>query len=169
MIIFDKAKTKHYSNIKESHNTYESTDNGIIFQGTGIPGRAVTAYIDSNPANSTVVRDDSTWSLLIPANRIVGTVTPEFTMGVGDPIFGQSISDGVAQDSDFPLGIVIAVVLLLGILGFTAGRFIEFDTDDSTEEIEDGETGRYTRDPDHPGWKWDVEAGEWVPDETPTE
>lgn len=34
LILFDKAKTKHYSNIKESHNTYESTDNGIILDLT---------------------------------------------------------------------------------------------------------------------------------------
>ena len=150
-------------------DTLLGTDSGIVFQGTGIPGRAVTAYIESNPANSTVVKDDSTWSLLIPANRIVGTVTPEFTMGVGDSIYGQSISDGSDQGGDFPLGIVIAVLLVLAILGLTAARFIEFDADDPLEATESGNTGRYTRDPDHPGWKWDTEADEWVPDEVKSE
>lgn len=150
-------------------DTLSDTDQGIVFQGTGIPGRAVTAYIDANPANSTVVGDDSTWSLLIPSNRIVGTVTPEFTMGVGDSIYGQSISDGSDQGSDFPLGIVVAVLLMLAVLGFTAVRFIEFDADEPHEATGDDNTERYTRDPDHPGWKWDIEAGEWIPDEAASE
>ena len=150
-------------------DTLSGTDKGIVFQGTGIPGRAVTAYIEANPANSTVVSDDSTWSLMIPANRIVGTVTPEFTMGVGDSIYGQSISDGSDQGSDFPLGIVVAVLLVLAILGLTAVRFIEFDADEPPKATEDDNTERYTRDPDHPGWKWDIEAAEWVPDEATSE
>jgi len=150
-------------------DTLSGTDKGIVFQGTGIPGRAVTAYIEANPANSTVVSDDSTWSMLIPANRIVGTVTPEFTMGVGDSIYGQSISDGSDQGSDFPLGIVVAVLLVLAILGLTAARFIEFDADEPLKTTEDDKTERYTRDPDHPGWKWDVEAAEWIPDEDASE
>ena len=116
-----------------------------------------------------MVSDDSTWSLLIPANRIVGTVTPEFTMGVGDSIYGQSISDGSDQGSDFPLGIIVAVLLVLAILGLTAVRFIEFDAEEPPESTEDGSIERYTRDPDHPGWKWDIEAAEWVPDEATNE
>jgi len=148
---------------------YQDINKGITYTGTGIPGRAVTAYIDSNPANSTVVKDDSTWSLLIPGNRIVGTVTPEFTMGVGDSIYGQSISDGSDQGSDFPLGIVVAVLLVLAILGLTAVRFIEFDADEPPKATEDDNNERYTRDPDHPGWKWDIEAAEWVPDEATSE
>ena len=42
--------------------------------------------------------------LLIPSNRIIGAVTPQFTMGVGTPIDGVKISDG-SDDGDDPIGI----------------------------------------------------------------
>jgi hypothetical protein len=61
------------------------------------------------------------------------------------------------------------VLLVLAILGLTAARFIEFDADDPLEATEGGNTERYTRDPDHPGWKWDTETDEWVPDEVTSE
>ncbi|MEC9137535.1 MAG: right-handed parallel beta-helix repeat-containing protein [Candidatus Thermoplasmatota archaeon] len=139
-----------------------SGDKGILFDGTGIPGRAVTAYIDSNPANSTVVKDDSTWELLIPSNRIIGAVTPQFTMGVGTPIDGSTISDGSGDGDGLPLGLIGGLVLLIAILVATGARFIEFGEEEGIQDDDQTEGQRYVKDPDNPGWLWDVEAGEWV-------
>ena len=140
-------------------------DTGILFHGTGIPGRSVTAYIDTNPANSTVVKEDSTWNLIIPANRIVGTVTPQFTMGIGDPIEGAQISDGSDDDGSLPWGLIGALLLVLAVLGALGARFVEFDGGDLIDDHTASQDQRFIKDAENPGWLWDVEAGEWVPED----
>ena len=144
--------------------TLKDGDPGLYFEGTGLPGRAITAYIGANPANITIVEEDGTWELMIPANRISGTVTPRFNMGVGEAIFGPEISDGTDSNQGFPFGLMAVALALFSILAVAAYRFIEIDDNsDSFDETEEqASPNGYIKDPDNPGWLWDVEAGEWI-------
>ena len=85
-------------------------------------------------------------------------------MGVGTPIDGVTISDGSGDDDGLPLGLIGALVLLMVILVATGARFIEFGEEEGIQEDDQTEDQRYVKDADNPGWLWDIEAGEWVPE-----
>ena len=53
-------------------------DEIAVFTGVGLPGKTVTVTIGGNNVNNTVVGEDSTWSLGIPASRIDGSAIPVF-------------------------------------------------------------------------------------------
>ena len=89
-------------------------------------------------------------------------MTPQFTMGVGTPVDGSTISDGSGDGDGLPLGLIGGLVLLIAILVATGARFIEFGEEEGIQDDDQTEGQRYVKDPDNPGWLWDVEAGEWV-------
>ena len=76
----------------------------------------------------------------------------------------MTISDGSGDDDGLPLGLIGALVLLMVILVATGARFIEFGEEEGIQEDDQTEDQRYVKDPDNPGWLWDIEAGEWIPE-----
>ena len=145
-----------------------SEDETAIFTGVGLPGRTVTATIGGTPVNSTVVSEDSTWSIGIPASRISGSATPQFKYG-GMDYDGSKITVSDTTSGGLSMFVIIAIVLIVAIGAF-AYFFIEFE--DEAEEVHnynknerpDSGEGRFVKDDDHPGWLWDNEKEEWVPE-----
>ena len=81
--------------------------------------------------NSTVVSEDSTWSIGIPASRISGSATPQFKYGGMDYDGSKiTVSDTTGGLSMF---VIIAIVLIVAIGAF-AYFFIEFE--DEAEEVQ---------------------------------
>ena len=68
------------------------------------------------------------------------------------------------RDRGFPFGLMAVALALFSILAVAAYRFIEIDDNsDSFDETEEqASPNGYIKDPDNPGWLWDVEAGEWI-------
>ena len=147
-----------------------SEEETAIFTGIGLPGRTVTVTIGGNPVNNTVVSDDSTWSIGIPGSRISGSATPQFKYG-GIDYQGAKITVSDSDSSTSPILIMIAIIVILGIVSF-AYFFVEFEEDSEVTEQSsetqppgpDGSEGRFVTDSDHPGWLWDTEKEEWVPE-----
>jgi len=145
-----------------------SEDETAIFSGVGLPGRTVTVTIGGTPVNSTVVSEDSTWSVGIPASRISGSATPQFKYG-GMDYDGSKITVSDTTSGGLSMFVIIAIVLVVAIGAF-AYFFIEFE--DEVEEVNnynknerpDSGEGRFVKDDDHPGWLWDNEKEEWVPE-----
>ena len=145
-----------------------SEDETAIFSGVGLPGRTVTATIGGIPVNNTVVSDDSTWSMGIPGSRISSSATPQFMYG-GLEYQGTKITVSDSDSSASSLLVIIAGIVILGIVAF-AYFFIEVEEDSDVgndynkKERHDEEEGRFVKDDDHPGWLWDSENEEWVPE-----
>ena len=97
-----------------------SPRHGHTIQGTGIPRRSVTAYIDTNPANSTVVKEDSRTS----SYRQTGSSgqSPHNSPWALGPIEGAQISDGSDDDGSLPWGLISAPLLVLAALGALGAR-----------------------------------------------
>ena len=146
-----------------------SEDETAIFSGVGLPGRTVTATIGGIPVNNTVVSDDSTWSMGIPGSRISSSATPQFMYG-GLEYQGTKITVSDSDSSASSFLVIIAVIIILGIVAF-AYFFIEVEEDSepgndyNKKERPDEEEERFVKDDDHPGWLWDTENEEWVPEE----
>jgi len=146
-----------------------SEDDDAIFTGIGLPGRTVTATIGGTPVNSTVVSEDSTWSMGIPASRISGSATPQFKYG-GMEYDGTKIIVSDSTSGGISMFVIIAIILVIAIGAF-AYFFIEFEDDSALEsdynkdERPKVEEDRFVKDDDHPGWLWDNEKEEWVPEE----
>ena len=143
-----------------------SEDETAIFSGIGLPGRTVTATIGGIPVNSTVVSDDSTWTMGIPGSRISSSATPQFMYG-GLEYDGSKITVSDSDSSNTSFLVIIVIVIILGIAGF-AYFFIEFEDDsepehnyNKKERPNEGES-RFVKDEDHPGWLWDTKKEEWV-------
>tara|TARA_B100000575_G_scaffold1544_1_gene1165 strand:+ start:3775 stop:7965 length:4191 start_codon:yes stop_codon:yes gene_type:complete len=143
-------------------------DETAMFTGIGLPGRTVTATISGTPVNSTVVSENSTWSLGIPASRISGSATPQFKYG-GMDYEGSKITVSEPTSGGLSMIVIIAIVLVLSIGAF-AYFFVEFEEDSeetggyNKKERPDREESRFVKDDDHPGWLWDKEKEEWVPE-----
>ena len=66
--------------IQEPNQTWVDLDGIAIYSGIGLPGKQVSVSIGGNPVNTTVVQDDGTWELGVPASRIKGESSiPEFS------------------------------------------------------------------------------------------
>ena len=137
--------------------------------------------------NTTVVQEDGTWELGVPASRIKGeSSTPEFSYA-GQTTEVTPISKGEPKADSTSMAVVMGIVVLtlaaLLVLAFFTG-FIGIEVEDDEEglkqpaqipegeewwsgedsnEITEKKTGleRYE---DHPGWLWDSESEEWIPD-----
>ena len=147
-----------------------SEEETVLFTGVGLPGRIVTVTIGGNPVNNTVVSEDSSWEIGVPGSRISGSATPQFKYG-GMEYQGSKIT---VSDSDSGGGALIGIIAVIAILaiGAFAYFFIEFEDESEDMAVSDGQTpesddeaeGRFVSDADHPGWLWDTENEEWVPD-----
>jgi hypothetical protein len=177
--------------ITPPEETTISEDGRAIFTGIGLPGKTVTVTIAGNTVNNTVVGEDSTWSLGIPASRIDGTATPVFKYG-GSEYSSTSITISDSGGGGMGMGsIIIVVLVLIAIIGGLVYFFVEFEEEedeqldgtseakqDSDEEEDtyawakeagireepEKETSRLQKHDDHPGWLWDPDNEEWVPD-----
>ena len=180
--------------ITPPEDTTVSEDGIAVFTGIGLPGKTVTVTIEGNTVNNTIVNPDSTWSLGIPASRIDGSATPMFKYGgdeiVGSKI-SVSGSDGGGMGAG---SIIMIAIFALALLGGLVYFFVEFevdedemlegteeahqDTDDEEEDTyswaNDNEVPQADSEPqsesrlqkhdDTPGWLWDPDIQEWVPD-----
>ena len=169
-----------------------SEDELAVFTGIGLPGKVVRVSIGGNTVNNTIVNDDSTWSLGIPASRIDGSAIPVFRYG-GEDITGSEIFVSGAQSGTGTGTIILVAIVALAILGGLVYFFVEFEVDEdemlegtieSNQEVEDSEdpyawakesgiiepdsddqnNSRLQKHEDHPGWLWDPDNQEWVPD-----
>ena len=133
-----------------------------IFTGVALPGKTVVVTIDGNPVNNTIVSDNSTWILGIPASRILGgSSIPEFRYA-GEIYQGEKIYVGVVNEGMPLVMIIIISIVVLGLIGGAfAYFFVEFEED---EESTDSEDDGITEESSNEGWIWDEESEEWVED-----
>ena len=153
-------------------------DEGVaVYSGVGLPGQKVSVIVNGNQINSTIVSSDSTWELGVPASRITGSSTnPSFVMGGQDPVVVETIYKGAQEESNFPTGIIIGLVIVILLIAAFAYFFVELETDEEPktdigvdenfglENQLENDTSKLEKHEDHPGWLWDSDNEEWVPD-----
>ena len=146
-----------------------SEDELIIFSGSGLPGKTVRVTLGGIQVNSTVVLDNSTWELGIPGAMLSKPVIPVFSISGSESIQGEEISPPSSDGGISPVMIIAIVVVIIALLAGTLffSGVVTFEEDD---EESDGAEGVDTKgehlvkSDDHPGWLWDAEKEEWVPD-----
>jgi len=182
----------HFS-IDSPEESWVELDGISVYSGAGLPGKQVTVLIGGIPVNNTIVGENGTWVLGIPASRIQGaSATPQFRYSgeftPGDPIqLGQPEEGGSSWNK-----IALAGVLLFVLLGVLAYFIVEIEEDEDehqkspvivsakADEPDDPYAWAKVDDPtpppiadqgpqlerheDHPGWLWDPNGEEWVPD-----
>jgi len=168
--------------IQEPDQSWVEEDEMAIYSGIGLPGKQVSVLIGGNPVNNTIVSEDGTWELGIPASRIKGESSiPEFTYG-GQTTEVSAISKGEPTKDPVNWGLMVAVsvlaILSLAALAYFTGFIgIEFDEEDGYNEVgddynktpvqipedygEEEEKSPLERYDDHPGWLWDSSSEEW--------
>ena len=135
--------------------------------------------------NTTVVQEDGTWELGVPASRIKGESSiPEFSYaGQNTEVTPISKGEPTADSTNIPLvlGIAGLTLIALVVLAFFSGFIgIEVEEDEEPkqpaqipegEEWWSGESNENTDEEgglesydDHPGWLWNPDSEEWVPD-----
>lgn len=144
----------------------------ITFTGIGLPGKTVRVTLGGTQINSTVVLEDSTWELGIPGSMIGRTINPVFIISGSDPIEGTAISPPDEDEGMGAMTVILIVVVLLAGIGaalFFSG-IVSFEEDDEISDGEDSDenasapSGELVRSDEHPGWLWDPQKEEWVPD-----
>ena len=163
--------------IQEPGKSWVEGDEMAIYSGIGLPGKQVSVLIGGNPVNNTIVSEDGTWELGIPASRIKGESSiPKFTYA-GQTTEVNPISKGEPSEAStnwqLIVGIAVLALISLVFLAFFTGFIgIEVDEEDESkdpvqipkdygEEEAEATLERYD---DHPGWLWDSDSEEWVPD-----
>ncbi|MDP6912559.1 MAG: hypothetical protein QF736_01360, partial [Candidatus Thalassarchaeaceae archaeon] len=163
--------------IQEPEQSWVEEDEMAIYSGIGLPGKQVSVLIGGNPVNNTIVSEDGTWELGIPASRIKGDSSiPKFTYA-GQTTEVSAISKGEPTPESTNWGTigvvsVLAILSLAALAYFTGFIGIEIDEEDEYktpaqipknygDEEEESSLERYD---DHPGWLWDAASEEWVPD-----
>ena len=178
--------------ITPPEDTTISEDGMAVFTGIGLPGKTVSVNIAGNTVDNTVVGEDSAWSLEIPASRIDGTATPVFKYG-GNEFESASITVSDSSGGGMGMGsIIIIVLVLIAVIGGLVYFFVEFEEEEDeqldgtseakqdsdeeedtyawakeagiTEEPEMEPESRLQKHDDQPGWLWDPDNEEWVPD-----
>ena len=182
----------HFS-IEPPEQSWVEVDGIMVYSGVGLPGKQVSVLIGGLPVNNTIVTEDGTWELGIPASRIQGTsVTPQFSysgeLSSGERIhLGQPEAEGTNW-SKVAFGGVFVIVLLAALVYF----LVEIEEEDDEyekspetfsaepEEPEDpyawaksadstpspivDDSSQLEQREDHPGWSWDPAKEEWAPD-----
>ena len=163
--------------IQEPEQSWVEVDEMAIYSGIGLPGKQVSVLIGGNPVNTTLVSEDGSWELGIPASRIKGDSSiPKFTYA-GTETEVSAISKGEPTPESTNWGLigvvsVLAILSLAALAYFTGFIGIEIEEDDEYktpaqipkdygDEEEESALERYD---DHPGWLWDAASEEWVPD-----
>ena len=163
--------------ISEPDSNSVDDEGVVVYSGVGLPGQKVSVIINGNHINSTIVSSDSTWELGVSASRIPGSsASPSFVMGGQDPVIVETIYKGAQEENGFPTGIVIGLVIVILLIGAFGYFFVELETDEQPKtDTEVGESSslenqngtdstKLEKHEDHPGWLWDSEKEEWVPD-----
>jgi hypothetical protein len=178
--------------IESPEESWVELDGISVYSGAGLPGKQVTVLIGGIPVNNTIVGEDGTWVLGIPASRIQGSsATPQFSYSgdftPGEPIqLGQPEEEG-SNWNKIALGGVIVIVLF----GALAYFLVEIEDDDeyqkspatlSTELDEPDDPYAWAKaddqtpppiaeqnpqleqHEDYPGWLWNPIEEEWVAD-----
>ena len=143
-----------------------SDDELIFFSGSGLPGKTVRVTLGGIQVNSTVVLENSTWEVGIPGALLSKPVIPIFSISGSDSIQGVEIAPPSAGGGISPLmifAIVLVVVALLVATLFFSGVIALEEDDEDYDEVESDDS-KGLRSEDHPGWLWDSEKEEWVPD-----
>tara|TARA_Y100000741_G_scaffold135991_1_gene102458 strand:- start:763 stop:3192 length:2430 start_codon:yes stop_codon:yes gene_type:complete len=146
-----------------------SEDELIIFSGSGLPGKTVRVTLGGIQVNSTVVLDNSTWELGIPGAMLSKPVIPVFSISGSESIQGEEISPPSSDGGISPVMIIAIVVVIIALLAgtlFFSGVVTFEEDDEESDEAEGADTkGEHlVKSDDHPGWLWDAEKEEWVPD-----
>jgi len=163
--------------IQEPEQSWVEVDEMAIYSGSGLPGKQVSVLIGGNPVNTTLVSEDGTWELGIPASRIKGDSSiPKFTYA-GQTTEVSTISKGEPMPESTNWGLIVAfsvlAILSLAALAYFTGFIgIEIDEEDEYKTPaqipedygDEGEESSLERYDDHPGWLWDATSEEWVPD-----
>jgi hypothetical protein len=158
--------------VGEPDQTTAGKGEEITFTGIGLPGKTVRVTLAGTQINSTVVLEDSTWELGIPGSMISRTINPVFSISGSDPIEGVAISPPNEEGGMGAMTIILIVVVLLAGIGaalFFSG-VVSFEEDDEISDGEDSDenasapSGELVRSDEHPGWLWDPQKEEWVPD-----
>ena len=173
--------------VEDPDSTTAGRYDTITFTGIGLPGKTVKVTLDGTQVNSTVVREDSSWTLGIPGSMLSETVTPVFSIAGSDPIMGAAISPPSESGEMSLFTIILIVFVILGLLGGAAYFLLEFEDEDDedegldakqevveevvdtyawgkAEESTESSPPEFVRSDDNPGWMWDPVKEEWVPD-----
>jgi hypothetical protein len=179
--------------IDSPEEAWVELDGISVYSGVGLPGKQVTVLIGGITVNNTIVADNGTWVLGIPASRIQGdSATPQFSYSgeftPGDPIqLGQPEEEGSNWNR-----IALVGVLVFALLGALAYFIFEIEDDDDEygkspvaplvepDEPDDpyawakvdapippttvDRGQQLERHEEHPGWLWDPIREEWAPD-----
>ncbi len=166
--------------IQEPEQSWVNENEMAMYSGIGLPGKQVSVLIGGNPVNNTIVSEDGTWELGVPASRIKGESSiPEFsysgqTMAVKPIGKGEPTTDSINWALVGAVS-VLATLSLAALAYFTGFIGIEIDEEegeyktpaqipeDYGDEEREGEGALESYD-DHPGWLWDAASEEWVPD-----
>jgi hypothetical protein len=166
-----------------------------IFTGQGRPGVEVVARssITGLRLNNTIVGEDGIWMMNVQSNKLESGLN-DVTFEYGGDSTGQSISVQVgASTQESALGwvlwAVLALVVLAGLGGVFMFFFVEFEDEPEIGDVEAQETveedpyawGKASVEaeaqvatpaqpvaepqPTYPGWKWDPETNQWIPDQ----
>ena len=130
----------------------------LIFSGVGLPGKTVTVLINQVPANSTIVEDNSTWTIGIASSRFSdGPVTPTFRYVGDDYSSNVKISVGTPDEGLSTTMIAIIAIVIIGLIGGVFVYFyVEIEDDDSEVSSDEDNSSE--------GWIWDEESNDWVED-----
>lgn len=158
--------------VGEPDQTTAGKGDVITFSGIGLPGKTVRVTLAGTQINSTIVSEDSTWTLGIPGSMLTRTINPVFYISGSDPIEGAAISPPTEEGGMGALTVILIVVVLLGAIGaalFYTGVISFEEDEDGAEVASEAEStspasGGLVRSDDHPGWLWDPAKEEWVPD-----
>jgi hypothetical protein len=144
--------------------------------------------------NNTIVGEDGIWIMNVQSNKLESGLN-EVSFEYGGDSTGKSISVQVgasAQESalGWVLWAVLAIVALAGLGGVFMFFFVEFEDEPEIGDIEAHETveedpyawGKANQEeaqtqvaapaqpvaepqPTYPGWKWDPETNQWIPEQ----
>ncbi|MGY8715423.1 MAG: hypothetical protein ACKVI6_03185 [Candidatus Poseidoniales archaeon] len=145
----------------------------MLYSGTGLPGKTITVIVGGNQINSTIVSENSTWILGIPASRLPDNVaSPKFSMGGQDPIQVADIFVGPFEEQGYPTGLIIVVIIIIIGIVTLAYFFVELEVDEQEKESLEGDSdfgstndeSILQKHDDHPGWLWNPIDKEWIED-----
>ena len=123
-------------NISSPELNWVDDDEIAIFSGVGLPGKQVTVFIAGVEVNYTIVSEDGTWQLGIPASRIEGESSiPQFRY-TGQEFTGTKIFLGepVEESTNWGMYAFIAVSIIAALSLF-AYFFIEIENEDEDQHM----------------------------------
>lgn len=179
---------------KDSNEAFLDTGVPASFSGTGLPGSTVTVRSDAGGLrlNSTRVLSDGTWSMDVTINQLnsdsVTSVYFEMDGQQGNDMYEltpKAAAEGGVSMIWIIVGALLAVVVLAGVVLTFFVEYEDFEEEAMAAEAQVEEdpyawakksapaipaqqnaaaTPAAAGDGQHPGWLWDAESNQWVPD-----